>query len=79
MSRYVSFGVLLAVIAILTFAFYEILAGFLVPLFLAALLVVIFGPLFRWLVDLCKGRRRVAALLTTVSIRPAYSRTSTSW
>ncbi len=68
MSRYVSFGVLLAVIAILCILFYKILAGFLVPLFLAALLVVIFRPLHAWVVERCKGREKIAALLTTLAI-----------
>ncbi len=68
MSRYVSFAVLLTVIAILTFVFYRILAGFLIPLFLAALLVVIFGPLHNRIVELCRGRKKTAALLTTLSV-----------
>jgi predicted PurR-regulated permease PerM len=68
MSRYVSFAVLLAVIAFLTIVFFRILSGFLIPLFLAALLVVIFGPLHVRILDFCKGRKKFAALLTTLSI-----------
>lgn len=68
MSRYVSFGVLLAVIALLSILFYKILAGFLVPLFLAALLVVVFRPLHDHVITWCRGREKMAAFLTTLSI-----------
>lgn len=68
MSRFVSFAVLLTVIAILTIVFFRILSGFLIPLFLAALLVVIFGPLHNRILAVCRGRKKAAALLTTLSI-----------
>lgn len=68
LSRYVSFGLLLGVIALLSFLFYEVMAKFLVPLFLAALLVVVFRPLHQWILGKCGGREKVAALLTTASI-----------
>ena len=68
MSRYVSFGVLLAVIIALTVIFYFVMRGFFVPLFLAALLVVIFRPLHNWMVIKCGGREKLAAMLTTASI-----------
>lgn len=67
-SRYISFGLLLAVIALVSILFYEVMAQFLVPLFLAALLVVIFRPLHCWIDKKCGGRERLSALLTTASV-----------
>ena len=68
LARFVSFGLLLGVIALLGFIFYEVMASFLVPLFLAALLVVVFRPLHRWVLERCGGRPKVGALLTTAAI-----------
>ena len=65
MSRVVSFVVLLAVILVIGALFFRVMANFLLPLFLAALLVVIFRPLHRWILQRCRGRDRVAAALTT--------------
>ncbi len=68
MSRYISFMTLLAVIVLLAILFFRVMAGFFIPLFLAALLVVIFRPLHARLVERCGGRQRIAALLTTIAI-----------
>ena len=68
MSRVVSFVVLLAVILIIGALFFRVMANFLLPLFLAALLVVIFRPLHRWILQRCRGRERVAAGLTTATV-----------
>ncbi len=68
MSRYFAFGVLLAVIVLLIILFYQVMAGFFIPLFLAALLVVIFRPLHDWMLEKCRGRQQLAAGLTTTSI-----------
>ena len=67
-SRYVSFGLLLGIIVLVGFFFYEVMAGFLVPLFLAAILVVVFRPLHRWLLEKMSGREKLAALATTLSV-----------
>lgn len=67
MSRLVSFGVLVSAIAIIGFLFYRVISGFLLPMFLAALLVVIFQPWFRYFISQCRGNVRLAALLTTLS------------
>ncbi|MBP90778.1 MAG: hypothetical protein CMJ64_29385 [Planctomycetaceae bacterium] len=67
MTRVVSFVVLVGVIAVIGFLFYRVISDFLLPMFLAALLVVIFRPWHRWFVDKLKGRVRVAAALTTAS------------
>ncbi|MEE3369257.1 MAG: AI-2E family transporter [Planctomycetota bacterium] len=68
MSRVVSFVVLLAVILIIGALFFRVMANFLLPLFLAALLVVIFRPLHRWILQRCRGRAPVAAGLTTATV-----------
>ena len=67
-SRYISLGLLIAVILIFVFLFYEVMAKFLVPLFLAALLVVVFRPLHRWILDKCGGRETLGAMVTTAAI-----------
>ena len=59
---------LLAVIALLSVLFFKILANFLIPLFLAALLVVIFRPLHEWILKRVGGREKIAAMLTTLGI-----------
>ncbi|XZE56835.1 AI-2E family transporter [Planctomycetaceae bacterium SH139] len=48
--------------------FYRVMIGFFVPLFLAALLVVIFRPVHEWIGKRLGGRPRVAALATTLAI-----------
>lgn len=68
LSRFVSFGLLLGVIALVSVLFYEVMARFLVPLFLAALLVVVFRPLHRWIMEKTGGREKTSALLTTISV-----------
>ncbi len=68
MNRLVSFGVLLAVIILLGIVFYQVMASFLIPMFLAALLVVIFEPFHQWFLRKCGGRETLAAALTTLSI-----------
>jgi len=68
MNRLVSFGLLLTVIILLTIVFYKVMAGFLIPMFLAALLVVIFEPFHQWFLEKCKGNEPLAAGLTTLSI-----------
>ena len=67
-SRYISLGLLIAIILIFVFLFYEVMAQFVVPLFLAALLVVVFRPLHRMVLDKCGGREKLGALLTTAAI-----------
>lgn len=67
MARYFSFLLLLVVIGILAVLLYKVMAIFLVPLFLAVLLVVIFRPVHVWFSRFVK-RPRISALLTTASI-----------
>lgn len=67
MSRMVSFGTLLAAIAVIGFLVFRVISSFLLPMFLAAALVVVFQPWFRYFIGKCGGRIRLAAALTTVS------------
>lgn len=67
-SRYVSFGLLLGVVVLVAILFYEVMAQFLIPLFLAAVLVVIFRPLHEWIDEKCGGRDKISALLTTAAV-----------
>jgi predicted PurR-regulated permease PerM len=68
MSRLISFVVLIASIVVIGFLFYRVMAPFLLPLFLAVLLVVIFYPLHRRIIEYCGDRERVAAAVTTLTV-----------
>ncbi len=65
MSRIVSFIVLLASIVVIGALFYKVMIGFLVPIFLAAVLVVVFRPLHRWVMAQVGEREHLAAAITT--------------
>jgi len=60
-----SLAVLIATILVVGFFFFRVMASFLIPLFLASLLVVIFRPVHVWMLKRCKGREKVASMLTT--------------
>jgi predicted PurR-regulated permease PerM len=66
--RVVSLLVLLLVLLILGAVFFQVMAQFLVPLFLAAVLVVIFKPLHESLQAQLPGRPRLVALCTSAAI-----------
>ena len=67
MTRIVSFWLLVAIIVAVSLGFYRVMSGFLLPLFLAALMVVIFKPVHEWL--LARLRNTVgAAALATVAV-----------
>lgn len=68
MARIVSFVVLVAILLVIGGLFFQVMANFLLPMFLAVLLAIMFSPLHRWFIVQCKGRHRVAAGLTTASI-----------
>ena len=67
-SRMISTVVLFMVTLVVGILFYRVMVGFFVPLFLAALLVVIFRPVHEWISLRLGKRRRLAALTTTASI-----------
>jgi predicted PurR-regulated permease PerM len=68
MARIVSFVVLVAILLVIGALFFQVMANFLLPMFLALLLVIIFRPLHRSLLARCRGRAKLAAGLTTVVI-----------
>ncbi len=65
MSRYISLFVLLASIVIIGALFYKVMIGFFVPVFLAAVMVVVFRPLHRWVLEKVGQREHLAAGITT--------------
>jgi len=67
-ARYVSFGVLLALLIVLGATFYQFVAPFLMPLFLAAVLALICQPFFRTVLAKCGGRTSLAAGVTTITL-----------
>ncbi len=68
MSRIVSFIVLAAIVMVAGALFIHVMARFLLPIFLALVLVVMFRPLHQWFAEACGGRVRVAAMLTTLVV-----------
>jgi predicted PurR-regulated permease PerM len=66
--RVVSFIVLLAILLLMGAMFFQVMAKFVVPLFLAAVLVVMFKPLHMWIRHKIPGYPRVSALATTLAI-----------
>ncbi|MDP7206106.1 MAG: hypothetical protein QGH11_11070, partial [Pirellulaceae bacterium] len=68
MSRLTSFYILLGIIILIAILFLKVMAAFLLPLFLATVLVVLFKPIHNRLAARLKGRNRLAAGLTTAII-----------
>ncbi|HEX3869373.1 MAG TPA: AI-2E family transporter, partial [Pirellulales bacterium] len=68
MQRIASFIVLIAIVGVVGFLAFEVLAGFLLPLFIALLLVVMFRPVHHWLSRRLRGRERLAAGITTLCV-----------
>jgi predicted PurR-regulated permease PerM len=66
--RVVSFIVLLAIVLLVGAVFFQVMAQFLVPLFLACVLLVIFQPLHARMQGRLPKHPRIAALLTTTLI-----------
>jgi predicted PurR-regulated permease PerM len=66
--RVVSFIVLVGILLIIGAIFFKVMAAFVLPLFLAAVLVVVFKPLHMWVREQLPGRVRLAALATTTLI-----------
>jgi len=67
-SRLFSISLLVVAIVVIGSLFYQVMASFFVPLFLAALLVVIFRPIHERIFKAVKGRQRTASALTTTFI-----------
>lgn len=68
MSRLISFAVLIAIIIVIGLLFYNVMVGFFVPVFLSAVLVVVFHPLHRWVLTNTGQRERLSAAITTLLI-----------
>jgi predicted PurR-regulated permease PerM len=66
--RVVSFIVLVGILLFIATMFFKVMAQFVLPLFLAAVLVVVFKPVHMWVRDQLPGRLRISALVTTVLI-----------
>jgi predicted PurR-regulated permease PerM len=68
MPRVVSFIVLLAILLLVGAIFFQVMAHFVVPLFLASVLVVVFKPLHARVVKQIPYHPRISALVTTLLI-----------
>lgn len=68
LPRVVSLFVLLAVVLLIGVLFFRVMASFLVPLFLAAVMTVVFKPLHNWMLSRLDKRKQLAALATTAAI-----------
>jgi predicted PurR-regulated permease PerM len=68
MSRIVSFVVLVAIVVLVGALSFKVMSSFLLPMFLALVLTVIFHPLHKWFIARSAGHDRVAAGMTTAAI-----------
>ena len=68
MPRVISFIVLLAIALLVGAIFFQVMAQFFVPLFLAGVLLVVFQPLHGWMLGRLPRHPRMSAFLTTVMI-----------
>jgi predicted PurR-regulated permease PerM len=66
--RVISLIVLLAIILLVGAVFFQVMAEFIVPLFLACVLLVVFQPLHSWMLLRLPRNPRLSALLTMVLI-----------
>lgn len=65
MSRWASFFVLVGVLIVIAAFFLRVMAEFVVPLFVALVLVVVFRPLHVWVSQRVSNRPALAAFITT--------------
>ena len=68
MARAISLGVLLVLVVVIGILSFEVMATFMLPLFLAVMLAVLFQPIQVALTRKLKNRRRLAAGLTTTLV-----------
>jgi predicted PurR-regulated permease PerM len=66
--RVISLIVLLAIILLVGAVFFQVMAEFIVPLFLACVLLVVFQPLHSWMLERMPRHPRLGAMLTTMLI-----------
>lgn len=67
-TRLISLVVLIGIVGLCAWLVLEVLGSFLLPMFLAVVMVVVFRPLHNWLTDRLNGRVRTAAGITTTII-----------
>lgn len=68
MSRMVSLVVLVAILLAITALFVRVMWSFLLPLFLAAMLGVVFQPVYVWSLEKCRGYRYIASTMATLIV-----------
>ncbi|QGJ70026.1 Hypothetical protein PBC10988_17150 [Planctomycetales bacterium 10988] len=68
MSQKISIVILLATVVGIGILFFWVIAPFFVPLFFAGVTAILFRPLFTRIERMCRGRKHVAAALTTILI-----------
>jgi predicted PurR-regulated permease PerM len=68
MTRLISFGVLLGLVVLFGLLSFRVMANFLLPMLLAAMLVVIFGPMHRWIRERTRWPDWAAAALSTLLV-----------
>lgn len=68
MARLVSLAVLLTLIVFLGITFFQVIAPFLLPLFLAGVTAILCQPLYQWLLTRTSQRSSVAAGLATAAV-----------
>ncbi len=68
MARWISMFVLLGIIGLTAVVMFRVMASFILPLFLAAVLTVIFRPVHEWMLVKCRDRHALASFFTTVVV-----------
>ncbi|QDV45573.1 putative inner membrane protein [Stieleria neptunia] len=68
MPRHLSFWLLIGTVALSGLLFFHVIKPFLVAIFVALVLTVLFAPLHRWLTDRLAGHIRIAAGATTLLV-----------
>ncbi len=68
MTRVVSFVALIGIVILVSALVFQVMASFLLPMFLAIVMVVVFRPMHRWFFDRFNGRNRLASIVTTAVI-----------
>lgn len=68
MPRVISFIVLLGIVLLVGAVFFQVMARFIVPLFLASVLLVVSQPLHAWTLKRLPGHTRICAAITTILI-----------
>ena len=63
-----SFYFLLGAVLVFSALFYQVMAPFLLPLFLAGVLVLLFRPWNQWISARCAGREKLASVLSTLAV-----------